>query len=641
MNRRTLACVVILTAHAAVATHALSQHSLTVDEGGHLLSGLMALKHGDFDIYNVNPPLVKMLAALPVLAMGAETPEPQYHPSWLGPHDRFAEMNRDAYPRLVRAARLVIVAFSVLGGWIIYRWAASLFGHRSGLVALLLWCICPNVIGWSGVVTVDMGSTIFGLLAVAAMRDYADRPTASSATLSGLALGAALLTKFTMLVLVPLWLVVWWSARRGGLGRTAPSDDTPPPAPPRARDAFYVPALAVVVLCAGFGFQGMFRALGRYDFQCHALSLPASREPTTIIHGSNRFRGTSLAGLPVPLPSPFVRGLDRQKYDADAGLPAYLRGRWKHRGWWYYYLYGMLVKLPVGTLVLTVVAAALMASSRRFRAPAREEMLIWLPAAGFFALISSQTGINAHFRYVLPSLPFFFIGVARVGRLLVRPEVEPADADPGRLAIPPRPRAAWEKAGALAVVIALACNAASVARIHPHELSYFNELAGGPENGWWHLMESNIDWGQDLLLLKRWIDDHPSARPLSLALYSGLDPRLVGLDHPLVPFGPGTEADILPTPERLGPQPGWFAVSVNLRSGLRFRIYDDAGRSFVLPRGAFRYFERFRPVDRVGYSIYIYRISLEEADDVRRQLGLPTLSGRDPGAGAGGPPAPR
>jgi hypothetical protein len=123
---------------------------------------------------------------------------------------------------------------------------------------------------------------------------------------------------------------------------------------------------------------------------------------------------------------------------------------------------------------------------------------------------------------------------------------------------------------------------------------------------------------------------------LSLVLYSGLDPRLLGLKQPLAPFGLETETDILPQPERLGPQPGWFAVSVNLRSGLRFRIYDDAGRSFVLPRGAFRYFERFRPVDRVGYSIYIYHITPEEADTVRQQLGMPPLAEQVPGGEAGG-----
>ena len=74
-------------------------------------------------------------------------------------------------------------------------------------------------------------------------------------------------------------------------------------------------------------------------------------------------------------------------------------------------------------------------------------------------------------------------------------------------------------------------------------MSYFNEPAGGPENGHNHLVDSNIDWGQDLLELRDWYRQHPEARPFGLAYYHFLDPRLFGIDYQLPPLGPAVESD--------------------------------------------------------------------------------------------------
>ncbi len=70
----------------------------------------------------------------------------------------------------------------------------------------------------------------------------------------------------------------------------------------------------------------------------------------------------------------------------------------------------------------------------------------------------------------------------------------------------------------------------------------------------------------------------------------------------------------------MGPQPGWYAVSVSLLRGLRFAIADGQGRWVWLDRhGTFDYFRRFQPLARAGYSIYIYHVSLEDIERVRRE----------------------
>jgi hypothetical protein len=161
--------------------------------------------------------------------------------------------------------------------------------------------------------------------------------------------------------------------------------------------------------------------------------------------------------------------------------------------------------------------------------------------------------------------------------------------------------------------------------VYPHSLSYFNELVG-PEHGHEHLLDSNLDWGQDLLYLKDWCDRHPEAKPMGVACWSFFDTRVAGLEFVLPPPGfpaPGARSD---TPlQRIGPLPGWYAVSANVLQGHRMPLPDGRGGWTPYRDQGYDYFLRFRPVDRVGYSIHIYHIDLNEANRVRRELGLPPL----------------
>jgi hypothetical protein len=145
-----------------------------------------------------------------------------------------------------------------------------------------------------------------------------------------------------------------------------------------------------------------------------------------------------------------------------------------------------------------------------------DELFVWLAVAAVLALASSQTGFNHHVRYVLPVLPFAFLGAGRVACFLSRQH--------------------W-KAGLLVAAL-LAWSIGSTLAIHPHYLSYFNEAAGGPDNGHAHLIDSNIDWGQDILYLKAWLEQHPEARPLGLAHFNPVSPRVAGIDFTFPPPGP-------------------------------------------------------------------------------------------------------
>jgi hypothetical protein len=124
--------------------------------------------------------------------------------------------------------------------------------------------------------------------------------------------------------------------------------------------------------------------------------------------------------------------------------------------------------------------------------------------------------------------------------------------------------------------------------VYPQNLAFFNTIAGGPVNGHWHLLDSNVDWGQDLYRLRDWLNMHPQARPFHLAYAGVIDPRVLGIEAAHVPEHPGDGEAQLPA--------GWYAVSVNHVHG-----YDSED-------GPWRYFLKMTPVDRAGYSILIYHV---------------------------------
>ena len=214
---------------------------------------------------------------------------------------------------------------------------------------------------------------------------------------TGVVLGLAELTKTTWIVLYALWPLLWLAQSRRGS---------------RCREAIRLLGLVVVslyVLNLGSLFDGTFRPLRDYRFISRALG-------GSLESPGNRLARGWLGGLPVPLPSQYVQGIDVQKHEFEGRMHSYLAGELRVGGWWYYYLYGLGVKLPLGTLGLLALSSWLAATSRGYRGPPASELALLSPPLIVIALVSSQTGFNHHVRYVLPALPFLFISAGRLGR---------------------------------------------------------------------------------------------------------------------------------------------------------------------------------------------------------------------------------
>jgi hypothetical protein len=593
---KTVLVLACLVGQIALLGHTISCHNVTIDETSHILAGVLYVRRGTTDFYEVNPPLARAVAALPLTLLPIQLPEAgelegsERLIAWSG---EFQVRNASHWHRLVVSARLSLVLWYLLGAGVVTYWAGALFGRAAAVIALALWITCPNLTTWASVVTTDLAAAVGALTAVLSWRWYFQAPSCWRALVVGLCLGLALLTKFSLLALVPLLVILSL-------------------ADPRSRWSHGLLWIGVTlaVVNAGYFFRGTGRALGTYDF--HSALLTGEQ----FGRAANRFRGTVLEHLPIPLPQDYVSGVDVQKAHSDSRLNSDLCGEWRRGGWWYYYLIAMAVKVPLGTWLLGGMAAALACCSRRYRASAQEEWLIWLLALALLTLVSSQTGINGHFRYALPVLPFVCIGVSRAGKLLEEAWLawrEPLTGSRRRLI-------RWSL-GACLILGSLAWNAVAVARTHPHYLSYFNEIAGGPDNGWKWLAESNIDWGQDLLFLKDWLARHPdAARSLKLAYYGGIATHLLGLNAPPIPW-------------EEGPKPGWFAVSANAVTGMAFIQHDLQGPRRFYPPNACRYFQEFTPIAKAGYSIFIYHITLDEVNAVWQRMGLPPLTNERHAAG--------
>jgi hypothetical protein len=596
MTRWRTVATSILLVHVGLLAWIDYRNSPAKDEVGHLPAGIRIWRTGEFDLYHVNPPLVRAVAALPVLLCDPKTDwsccsrEPSSRPEWVVGQLFIQRNGGDQSCWFFCLARWACIPFCVLGGYFCCRWASELYGVCSGVIALVLWCFCPNVLAWGATICPDAAAAALGVSGHYAFWRWLKAPEWRKAIVAGLVLGIVQLTKMTWIILFAVWPVIWLLSNWPCVARD------------RLRQFAQLAAmllLALGVLNVGYLFDGSLKMLGDYTFVSRMLAGPNSIADQG--QGGNRFANTWAALLPVPLPETYVTGVDVQKLDFEVGKPSYLCGEWKSRGWWYYYLVCVALKVPIGTWFLGLLAFGISMSGwvknerqtsndgldRWTSATWRDEVTLLLPAVVVFILVSAETGFSRYLRYILPCFPFAYIWISKVALCISRGQR----------------KMVW-LSGTL-----LAWSVTSSLGVYPHDLSYFNELAGGPMGGHRYLVDANIDWGQDLLYLRNWVNKHPEAKPLYMAHQYFLNPEMLGIETEWPPCGPhiGLQHNDVAI-GKVGPQPGWYAMSVD-----------------QIHAPEYEYFLSFEPVATAGYSIYIYHITVHEANCVRQEMRLPML----------------
>jgi hypothetical protein len=546
--------VLLLAAHAALAVDCANRLSVTHDEYWHLPVGLLNLKTGEFWYDNLNPPLVRMWAALPLLG-SANAPDPiDARVDATGVGDAFLRANADRYGALFARGRWMIAALSVATGLLLAVWARELFGDAAACITVLLWSTCPTALMNASLVTTDMGAAFFSVAALYAAWKFACCPNWKQALAMGLLLGLAQLAKFTSILLFPLAVAFWLLVRMGN--KSVARESTWPGVLQWAMAI----VLSVIVWNAGYLFRGSFQPLGEYTFHSRSMQSVARRLE-------------AFKSVPVPLPRDYVTGLDRQRHVMESEHPAYLDGQWSTTGFWDYYWKAMWHKLPHALQLLCLLSCLFVLFPGGQPRQLRIQVALLLPAAALMA-IAGGSAMQLGIRYLLPMIPFLALFAGQAGRWFD-----------------------WRRYRLRTVLVALPIVAALFSvRHHPHHLAYFNELAGGPANGHMHLLDSNIDWGQDLRALGRYLEEN-HIDDVGLAYFGTVPPSSVGIKYHVPPREP---------------RPGWYAISTNFLQGRPHWVRNPDGSIRPVDFDEFGYFRWFARTPalaaRIGYSIWVFHI---------------------------------
>jgi 4-amino-4-deoxy-L-arabinose transferase-like glycosyltransferase len=257
------------------------------------------------------------------------------------------------------------------------------------------------------------------------------------------------------------------------------------------------------------------------------------------------------------IPSKFASGVRAVLQDNRSGHGGYVLGRFSDRGAWYYFPVAVAVKNTIPLLGLAAIGIGL-GATRRYAGDGAA-VVYPLAAMGAVLAVAMTSHINIGIRHVLKLEPL--LAIVAAGVFAARPQL-------------PRPPRFLLAAG----LVLAGWHVWESAAAHPDYLPYFNQIARGREE--YFLIDSNLDWGQDLARLARYVREHHIAEPLPLRYFGLTPPARVGLRT--VRFNPEH------------PPPGWSAISV--QRAVELLASPDRGQ----------WLKTHPPTVRIGKSIWLY-----------------------------------
>jgi 4-amino-4-deoxy-L-arabinose transferase-like glycosyltransferase len=549
--------------------------SATYDEGFYIAAGYSHFKTGDFRMVPEHPPLARLLNALPLLWLRPELP--LAHPSWargnlLDFAGVFLYHNRIPADTLLFTARSVTIVFTLLFGLVLVLWTRQQFGAAVALLALLLYAFDPNLIAHGRYTTNDFFTALFFFLAVITWGRYLVTRRAWDLAAAGVTLGLALLTKFSAVLLLPIYLALYlWRAwqEEGWESRTRLSVER-----------FFASALVVALIVVMLIFA-------TYGFKTHLGEAVGSPSVLADVIDTGTPGGHFLTTLTraLHLPNhPYLMGLFMQFRHNSSGHPSYLLGQLSDQGWWYYYPVVFLVKTPTAVLVLTLLGllAGVLSLRRLSLARLRDLPFAWVVLAVPLVLYSTlvlASRIDLGVRYILPLYPFLLVLVAA---LVFR----------------------FRRLAPHLVAVLVAVQVIESAANYPNYLAFFNTLSGGPSNGSRYLLDSNLDWGQDLKKLKRYLDAN-HVQKIPMCYFGTTSPAYYGIADQYLP----RTKDVAER-QRLN---SLVAISATVLHDL------------YLEPGSFAWLRARQPVAKAGQSIYIYDLRTSAPDKAGRFRSEPVL----------------
>lgn len=518
---------VLLAVFAAQSLWFIGTQSLTYDEPGHIIAGLEAWHHGRFQMWTDHPPLGRFWLTLPIarsqveitqqpLARGYRVTAMQPGPEWVARHTR--PMN---------------TLLGVALGMALWFATRRLFSEGSANVALALFAFTPSLIANFSVATTDGIGALFLFLTAWQLVRWRHNPSRIQTALMGLVLGGLLLAKLytppEFLLALLLMLVIhrhkYWDAYA------------------------WKPVLAAAVIAFLTWWAG-------YLFHVSHLKVANGRVVASFPNRETKTWDTkSKMKLDLLVPAgEYIEGLREVALSSHRGRPAWFLGSlYRNGGPRLYYPIVIGLKWPT-ILLLLLVLSFLFGLGRSVRAS--NDLLIYWAFALVFFVFAFQSRFTIGERHILPLYPFVLLIAGGVWE-----------------------HARQHRAAMAAVLLALSLNAADCVRYAPDYLAYFNIFVK-PETSWRLLTDSNLDWGQGLIALRQYEEQHPG-EDLKLAYFGSVDPALYGIKaKPLAPL------------ERVN---GTVAIGASCLSG---QVLDD--------NNSYRWLWDYQPERVLDHSLWVF-----------------------------------
>jgi len=589
-------CIVagILLVMLAVSIGTALGDAAIMDEVAHIPSGYSYVRYGDYRLNPEHPPILKDLAGIPLQFLDLTFPTDdkfwttdangQWEAGW-----KFMYLPQNDTEKLIFWSRFPIILLSLILGFLIFKWARELFGAKAGLLALTLYAFDPNILGHNHYVTTDLGIAAFSVFAFYFFIRYLKNPGWKTIFWAGIFLGLAQLAKFSAVLLFPIFgitLISYALFRKEKIDFSFLGSG-------KIRRVwlknlyFYVATFVVVLIIHG--------VLIGLVYELNIFRMPPGK-----IH---QLIDTQLYGGAQNLVSPYLHKMADnvilQPYAqyligffmvfgrVAGGNTTFFFGQVTNQSFRAYFPMVFLMKETLPFLILllfsTAVGITMILKNNLPSFPKK----VWsniknyfsehiaefsmLSFVALYAYVSITGNLNIGFRHLFPILPFMFIMISK--------EVM---AFSGRIAKNYR-KFLWS-----IVLLLLVWLIAETAFAYPFYLAYFNETVGRTMNGYKYVTDSNVDWGQDLKRLKKFVDENNIPK-IRVDYFGGGD-----VEHYL-----GDKAIIWHAD--MGQEPGWYAIAATfLQNSLYYKI----------TRGEpdYEWLREREPYANIGGSTLIYKI---------------------------------
>ena len=500
---------ILLGLHVLLALGSVAGKSVTVDEIFHVTGGYLFDRYGDYRIHSDNGILPQRAHALPALLIGAKPPPFENNGYWTSAdvnqvsHQFFYESGNDHW-LMLRGARAMNLGFSLGAGLLVFFWARHLAGDTAGLVALGLLMLSPTFLAHGPLATSDAAAALFLSASSGAYWWQLRRPNNQRVVISAVIFGLACVAKFSAVLLAPIFAILTFIYILVTPRNVIRSSRI-------AGSLLCHAAIAWLIIWACFGFR----------YSTFSPNLPGSDTFGQTWAWLLEHMGWQAGVIDFfrrghLLPEGFLFGYTHAYVGAqDRG--AFLAGNYSTQGWIEFFPLAFLWKSTPAELTglsLAAVAAALHWRQMRIWALRLAPLLTLALVYGGAALTSH---LNIGHRHLLPLYPGLCL-IAAIAAL--------------RIAATPRLRYTF-------AALLLVAQGASASQCFPNYLAYFNSFSGGSANGWRLLVDSSLDWGQDLPGLKNWLlayNSGPHPQPVFLSYFGSGEPEYYDLKITRLPY---------------------------------------------------------------------------------------------------------